>query len=153
MKDIHGTSYYIAPDVLAKKGYNERCDVWSLGVILFILLTGKPPFDGDGDEEITDQVKIGNISYADPVWDNISSDAKDLLKNKMLQYNIKLRESARQCLAHPWFKNAPTHAIDDNIMKEALSNLKSFQATEKLQQATMSMMVQNMIQKEETARL
>ena len=56
---------------------------------MFILLTGKPPFDGEGDEEITDQVKIGNISYSDPVWENISSMAKDLLTNKMLVYNHK----------------------------------------------------------------
>ena len=54
MKEIHGTSYYIAPDILLKKGYNEKCDVWSLGVILYILLAGRPPFDGDGDDEITD---------------------------------------------------------------------------------------------------
>ena len=107
LREIHGTSYYIAPDVLLKKGYNEKCDVWSLGVILYILLTGKPPFDGDGDEEITDQVKLGNISYNDPVWQNISKDAKDLLQNKMLVYSFKNRSSARECLSHPWFKNAP----------------------------------------------
>jgi len=67
LKTTHGTSYYIAPEVLQKK-YDERCDVWSIGVILYILLSGKPPFDGENDDEITEQVKIGEYHLTGGVW-------------------------------------------------------------------------------------
>lgn len=56
MNQIYGTAYYIAPEIL-KSDYNEKCDVWSVGVILFILLSGRPPFGGDNDKEILDSVK------------------------------------------------------------------------------------------------
>ena len=75
----HGTSYYIAPEVLRKK-YDERCDVWSIGVILFILLSGQPPFDGNNDIEITDRVKSGKYNINDGIWKEISSGAKHLVK-------------------------------------------------------------------------
>ena len=55
LKTVNGTSYYIAPEVL-NKNYDERCDVWSVGIILYILLSGKPPFDGVDDASITDKV-------------------------------------------------------------------------------------------------
>lgn len=95
LEGIKGTSYYIAPEVIKETPYNEKCDVWSIGVILYILLTGKPPFEGEGDTEITEQVKLGNISYSDPIWSKISTDAKDLLKKKMLKYDFTSRFSAR----------------------------------------------------------
>ena len=147
----HGTSYYIAPEVLNKK-YNEKCDVWSVGVMLFILLSGKPPFDGADDNEITENVKIGKYKFDGKQWKKISDDAKDLIK-QMLELKYEKRISARECLRHPWFANAPETEIDPDLIRESLANLMSFNAVQKLQQATMSMMVQNMITKEEIARL
>ena len=96
LKTTHGTSYYIAPEVLKKK-YDERCDVWSVGVILYILLSGKPPFDGNNDDEITKQVEIGEYKLSGGYWGVVSPDAKNLLK-KMLTYNYNDRVTAREAL-------------------------------------------------------
>ena len=79
MNQVYGTAYYIAPEIL-KSEYNERCDVWSVGVILYILLSGKPPFYGEDDKEILNNVKIGTYSLSGSEWKSISSEAKDLIK-------------------------------------------------------------------------
>lgn len=130
LKTTHGTSYYIAPEVLQKK-YDERCDVWSIGVILYILLSGKPPFDGDNDEEITDKVKIGDVNITGGVWKVVSSDAKNLIK-KMLTYKYTDRVTAREALSDPWFTNASSTLVDAAVMKECMQNLSKFSATQKL---------------------
>jgi calcium-dependent protein kinase len=118
LKTTHGTSYYIAPEVLQKK-YDERCDVWSIGVMLFILLSGKPPFDGDTDEEITEQVKLGEYVITGGHWQVVSADAKDLIK-KMLTYKYQDRVNARECLQDPWFTNASSATVDLELMKECM---------------------------------
>lgn len=151
LTNTHGTSYYIAPEVLNKR-YNKKCDVWSVGVIMYILLSGKPPFDGANDTEITDNVKIGTFHMKDKIWKDISQDAKSLIKS-MLTFDPSQRVTAREALKHKWFENAPDVAINIDLMKESLKNLLSFNAIQKMQQATMSMMVQNMITKEEISRL
>lgn len=79
MNQVYGTAYYIAPEIL-KSEYNEKCDVWSIGVILFILLSGRPPFGGDTDKEILENVKQGVYSFASAEWKNVSAEAKDLIK-------------------------------------------------------------------------
>ena len=98
-----GTNYYIAPEVIAEN-YNEKCDIWSCGVILYILLCGYPPFNGSSNVDI-----FHNIQYSEPMftaeeWKDVSPSAIDLIK-KMLDKNPFKRYNAEQCLSHKWFKD------------------------------------------------
>lgn len=79
MNQAFGTSYYIAPEVLVTD-YNEKCDCWSIGVVMYILLSGKPPFDGETDKEICKRVREGKYSMSSEAWDEVSDEAKELLK-------------------------------------------------------------------------
>lgn len=89
---------------MLKKSYDSKCDIWSIGVILFILLSGSPPFNGQKDEEILAQVEKGKYDFNSPEWSEISEDAKDFIR-KMMQLDVKHRFNADQCLNHNWIKN------------------------------------------------
>jgi calcium-dependent protein kinase len=99
-----GTPYYIAPEVLAKN-YNEKCDIWSCGVITYIVLSGIPPFNGASDQEIMKRVKTGKFAFSDPCWKNISDQAKDFI-TQLLTMDMNKRPSAADCLKHPWIEQA-----------------------------------------------
>lgn len=79
MKTKAGTPYYIAPEVLHGK-YDESCDIWSLGVILYILLSGLPPFYGRNDAEILQMVKSQQYSFDIPEFKHVSEAAKDVIR-------------------------------------------------------------------------
>jgi calcium-dependent protein kinase len=103
MKTKVGTPYYVAPEVL-KKHYDKSCDMWSIGVISYILLCGYPPFYGDNDSEIFDSVKSAKYDFPSPEWDSISEKAKDFI-SKLLMKDPKVRLTAALALEHEWFKD------------------------------------------------
>jgi calcium-dependent protein kinase len=145
-----GTPFYIAPEVL-QNFYNEKCDIWSCGVIMYILLCGSPPFYGNTDDEIYARVKDGKFSLDSEEWDEISDEAKDLLRNS-LKKDLNKRYSCEDALNHSWFKKFAIKEKKDiniEILKKAIVNLKDFRADQKLQQAALAFIVRYQAKREE----
>ena len=134
MKTKAGTSYYVAPEVLMGE-YTEKCDIWSAGVILFILLSGYPPFSGANDWEILLAVKRGKYSFKGTEWKHVSEAAKDLIKNMLCP--VEKRFSAQQVLSHPWFEQD-----SPDVKGEIdLSKLKDYVKTNRLKKVVVSYIV------------
>lgn len=104
MSGIVGTPYYVAPEILSGEEYDHKVDVWSCGVILYIMLSGVPPFYGDSPVETFDKVLRGNLRFPTRIFRSVSPEAKDLLR-KMLCKDPSRRLSADQVLRHPWLMN------------------------------------------------
>jgi len=105
LKSRVGTAYYVSPEVL-RGNYTEKCDIWSAGVILYLLLTGEPPFNGQNDQIIYSKILKFDVKFPEQKWKYISKEVKDLLQNHMLVPENR-RYTAKQVLEHIWFKNAP----------------------------------------------
>ncbi|XP_050221826.1 phosphoenolpyruvate carboxylase kinase 2 [Mercurialis annua] len=104
MSGVVGTPYYAAPEVVLGRDYNEKVDVWSAGVVLYVMLAGFPPFYGETVEEIFEAVIRGNLRFPPRIFRNVSPEAKDLLR-KMICKDVSRRFSAEQALRHPWIVN------------------------------------------------
>jgi serine/threonine protein kinase len=95
-----GTAYYMAPEIL-NGSYDRTCDIWSIGVIAFVMLSGRPPFNGSTDEKIFARIKMGEIRMDTPHWRDISEDAKAFVEC-LLQLDPRKRPSAKEALSHSW---------------------------------------------------
>ena len=150
MGELKGTVYYVAPEVISKK-YNEKCDIWSAGILLFILLTGTPPFIGDRDQDIFSNILKQNYCINITEVEDISEESKDIVK-KMLTYDHTERPSAKEILAHPWFKILK-RSTDGGSIKNMLKNLEMFTTKNKLQEGIFYYFINHMVSKKEHAEL
>ncbi|OMJ68268.1 hypothetical protein SteCoe_34334 [Stentor coeruleus] len=138
-----GTAYYVAPEMI-EGNINYKCDVWSCGVILYIMLCGNPPFNGNTEEVIFSKITRGVFNFSSKLWTDISKEAKDLIQ-KMLCKDVEKRLSAVEAWNHPWVQTRAKKLIEDNpINLKALKKLACFRATSRLQQATLQYIASNL---------
>uniref|UniRef100_A0A0E0A117 non-specific serine/threonine protein kinase n=1 Tax=Oryza glumipatula TaxID=40148 RepID=A0A0E0A117_9ORYZ len=139
-RDIVGSAYYIAPEVL-KRSYGPEADIWSIGVMLYILLCGVPPFWAGklllfiAMHGIFNSILRGHVDFSSEPWSRISHGAKDLVR-RMLHSDPKQRISAYDVLNHPWIKEdgeAPDTPLDNAV----LGRLKQFRAMNQFKKAAL----------------
>ncbi|CDW76792.1 protein kinase [Stylonychia lemnae] len=124
-----GTAWYTAPEV-HEKLYTEKCDIWSAGVMLYIMLAGFPPFYGDDEIEIKREIMKYNYDFKDEAWDFISNEARDLIK-QMLSPEYT-RPTASECLQHKWF--FMESKTENEFSTKALLRLREFSSLNKFKQ-------------------
>ena len=134
METRAGTWLYMAPEVL-NKDYSNACDIWSIGVILYIMLSGLLPFGGNNDSEIEENIKAVNYDFDDDVWESVSVEAKELIL-KMLVYENK-RITPKEALSHPWVKNM-LEASCQNFSGDYAEKIEDFKKANHFKKAILS---------------
>lgn len=147
---VCGTSYYIAPEVLDGP-YNELCDVWSCGVIMYILLSGKVPFNGENDEEIIARVRTGVYSFEIPEFASVSPEAIDLIR--LMISPAATRLSAKAALQHPWMKRFFSVTPDEDKMHVTMLNLTKYTRGSLLREAIINFVVTHILPRAEVKKL
>eukprot|EP00929_Paragymnodinium_shiwhaense_P020312 TRINITY_DN13585_c1_g4_i1.p1 TRINITY_DN13585_c1_g4~~TRINITY_DN13585_c1_g4_i1.p1 ORF type:complete len:643 (-),score=136.71 TRINITY_DN13585_c1_g4_i1:109-2037(-) len=131
-----GTPHYIAPQVIARC-YNQACDVWSAGVLMYVLLCGYPPFRGKTDMEVLGRIKKGTISYKAEDWDSLSKEAQELSRS-MLRYDMSQRITAAQAACHRWMElDVPLKPLPHLRLERMVQNIRGFRTYSRLKKVVL----------------
>ncbi|CAL1385083.1 unnamed protein product [Linum trigynum] len=139
--EIVGSPYYMAPEVL-KRNYGPEIDVWSAGVILYILLCGVPPFWAETEQGVAQAIIRSNLNFKKDPWPKVSDNAKDLVR-KMLNPDPKSRLTAQEVLDHAWLQNAKT-APNVSLGDAVKARLKQFSAMNKLKKRALRVVAEHL---------
>ncbi|KAJ8449857.1 hypothetical protein Cgig2_001513 [Carnegiea gigantea] len=139
--EIVGSPYYMAPEVL-KRHYGPEVDIWSAGVILYILLCGVPPFWAETEQGIAQAIIRSHVDFTREPWPRVSENAKDLVK-KMLNPDPSRRLTAQQVLDHPWLQNA-TKAPNVYLGETVKARLKQFSVMNKLKKKALRVIAEHL---------
>jgi serine/threonine protein kinase len=144
-----GTPGYVAPEILLSKPYGKAVDMWSIGVIIFILLGGYPPFSDNNQSKLYKKIKAGQFEFHPDYWGSISKEAKDLIV-KLLTVDPEKRFSADQALSHPWIDLHDDHLASD--LNNNLAELKKYQAQRRFKAAGRAVLAVNKMKTLMTAK-
>lgn len=136
-----GTPGYIAPEILNNHLYGKPCDMWSFGVILYILLGGYPPFHHDNQRELFKKITKGDYQFHPDYWNTVSDEAKDLIRG-LLTVDVSKRLTVEQALVHPWLQRSAAE-LEARNLNSNLAELKKYQATRKLKAGVKAIMAVN----------
>lgn len=143
MQTVLGTPYYVAPEVL-QGSYDQKCDIWSVGAFMYIMLTGEPPFNGKDNNVIFKRIVNEEVSYPTEKFKNISSDAIDLLRKCLIKDPVN-RISGEKALEHKWFASVANEVHKKSkIDPLVLNNLKAFSYPDKFQKMVLRFIVNQM---------
>ena len=131
-----GTPYFVAPEILLRSGYDTKADMWSIGVIIFSILSGSLPFTGKRHLDLFKGIVAGKYSFESEAWNDVSNDAKDLIR-KLLVTNPAVRFSACDALNHPWIR-AESRMLRRNALVTTSERLKHFNARLKFKTAILA---------------
>ncbi|KAK3444054.1 hypothetical protein EUGRSUZ_A00262 [Eucalyptus grandis] len=140
-REIVGSPYYMAPEVL-RRDYGPEVDVWSAGVILYILLCGVPPFWAETEEGIAQAIVQGEIDFERDPWPKVSEEAKDLVRN-MLEPNPYTRLTVQEVLEHKWIQNVDK-ASNVSLGQNVRTRIKQFSLMNKFKKKVLRVVADNL---------
>ncbi|GLI62801.1 hypothetical protein VaNZ11_005550 [Volvox africanus] len=145
--EVVGSAFYVAPEVLRRR-YDKRADVWSLGVLLYIMLCGLPPFYAETERDVFQAILTHKVLFDGATWSSVSEGAKDVIR-KMLERNPRLRATATEVLEHDWVREDGT-AEEAPLNNEVVVRLQNFAALNKLQQEALKIIATHLPEPEIT---
>lgn len=144
-----GTPYYVAPEVL-EGNYGYECDLWSIGVLLYILLSGYLPFGGDDPAQVFDKILQAKVTFKQKEWSSVSDEAKDLVQ-QLLTRDRRKRITASKAINHAWFTKEAKSESSVGAQKldfDIINSLRAYKGTSKLKKAAMNVLVKMLAPKE-----
>jgi serine/threonine protein kinase len=135
----------MAPEILRGQQYGKAIDVWSFGVVMYILLGGYPPFHDEDKVRLNRTICAGVFEFHAEYWGAVSEDAKDLIRG-MLTVDPKKRLTIDQCLQHPWITKDPDTLTKHNLESSKLA-LRKYQALKKMKAGVKAVMAVNFMKK------
>lgn len=139
--DIVGTWVYMAPEVISGSHFPRTCDMWSIGVISYLLLCGYPPFGGSSTAELKEQIQHGTYQFHYDAWSSISNTAKNFIK-RLLVRNPQERMSAAEAQHHPWLNMSSLEK--EGICDDAIENMKKFRQTNYLKKLALELVARSL---------